>query len=592
MAVQIQLRRGTATQWSSSNPILAIGELGVETNTSLFKVGDGINRWLNRPYALYQMADTGSYISSSAIFDYQIYNLTSSNSISASYSIQSIYSDTASYISSSATFDYQIYNLTSSNSIQSIYAESASWVSASVKIIASDTASYISSSAIFDYQIYNLTSSNSISTSYALYSDQSQNATQSIYAESASWVSASVKITTADTASYITGGPFTITVTDPINNSDASTKKYVDERLSQNSVFYLSATSSGIGFDYLMILTDSNPSTITLSTGSVGNNDYVFSWITQPNIPNVTILPEGLYHIDHTTRKTGGVNTCSIYPEIYIADLNGVEYYEVGTTSTPSTLTTTFTRFTDYIAVTSPVTMSVTDRLVVKLKIADTGNDTIETQVEGNTLSHFGTPISNANFITNIATSSVSISASYALTSSYTTTASYSISASNAFTSSYAITASNSISASYALTSSYATTASYSVSSSYASVSPLGCVLALCAAYTPIASGSDVAEIPVPYSPRDGISSINWNVRRLNMRVQTAGTSSVVNIEKSTTTNGFVASTIGILTLESGSYEAYNSSSLGTINSGDKIRFNVTTLGTAQNWTITTELGQ
>lgn len=41
MAVTIQLRRGTAAQWSSANTVLAEGELGYETDTGFLKVGDG-----------------------------------------------------------------------------------------------------------------------------------------------------------------------------------------------------------------------------------------------------------------------------------------------------------------------------------------------------------------------------------------------------------------------------------------------------------------------------------------------------------------------------------------------------------------------
>jgi len=53
MAVQIQLRRGTATQWantSTGNPILAVGEMALETDTNLFKVGDGYRHWNDLPY--------------------------------------------------------------------------------------------------------------------------------------------------------------------------------------------------------------------------------------------------------------------------------------------------------------------------------------------------------------------------------------------------------------------------------------------------------------------------------------------------------------------------------------------------------------
>lgn len=41
----IQLRRGTAAQWSTSNPILAAAELGWEQDTGEFKVGNGTTVW-------------------------------------------------------------------------------------------------------------------------------------------------------------------------------------------------------------------------------------------------------------------------------------------------------------------------------------------------------------------------------------------------------------------------------------------------------------------------------------------------------------------------------------------------------------------
>ena len=45
MAVQIQLRRGTAAQWTSANPILAEGEMGVELDTGKWKFGNGTSTW-------------------------------------------------------------------------------------------------------------------------------------------------------------------------------------------------------------------------------------------------------------------------------------------------------------------------------------------------------------------------------------------------------------------------------------------------------------------------------------------------------------------------------------------------------------------
>jgi hypothetical protein len=45
MATKIQSRRGTAAQWTAVNPILAQGEIGYETDTGKFKVGDGSTAW-------------------------------------------------------------------------------------------------------------------------------------------------------------------------------------------------------------------------------------------------------------------------------------------------------------------------------------------------------------------------------------------------------------------------------------------------------------------------------------------------------------------------------------------------------------------
>ena len=53
MAVQIQFRRGTSIEWANTqtgNPILAEAEMGIETDTSLFKIGDGVSRWNDLPY--------------------------------------------------------------------------------------------------------------------------------------------------------------------------------------------------------------------------------------------------------------------------------------------------------------------------------------------------------------------------------------------------------------------------------------------------------------------------------------------------------------------------------------------------------------
>jgi len=50
MATRMQQRRGTASQWTTANPVLAAGEIGFETDTSKFKIGDGSSAWSTLPY--------------------------------------------------------------------------------------------------------------------------------------------------------------------------------------------------------------------------------------------------------------------------------------------------------------------------------------------------------------------------------------------------------------------------------------------------------------------------------------------------------------------------------------------------------------
>jgi hypothetical protein len=46
----MQQRRGTAAQWTAANPVLGAGEIGFETDTGKFKIGDGTNQWGSLDY--------------------------------------------------------------------------------------------------------------------------------------------------------------------------------------------------------------------------------------------------------------------------------------------------------------------------------------------------------------------------------------------------------------------------------------------------------------------------------------------------------------------------------------------------------------
>ena len=50
MAVKLQVRRGTAANWTSANTTLSAGEFGLETDTGKLKIGTGSTAWNSLPY--------------------------------------------------------------------------------------------------------------------------------------------------------------------------------------------------------------------------------------------------------------------------------------------------------------------------------------------------------------------------------------------------------------------------------------------------------------------------------------------------------------------------------------------------------------
>jgi hypothetical protein len=61
VVTQIQNRRDTAANWTSANPTLGAGELGFETDTLKFKIGNGSSTWSALNYSnpgIYQSTPT------------------------------------------------------------------------------------------------------------------------------------------------------------------------------------------------------------------------------------------------------------------------------------------------------------------------------------------------------------------------------------------------------------------------------------------------------------------------------------------------------------------------------------------------------
>lgn len=56
----IKLRRGTAAEWTTANPVLSAGEMGIETDTNRSKYGDGTTAWSSLSYTVGDSSGIGS----------------------------------------------------------------------------------------------------------------------------------------------------------------------------------------------------------------------------------------------------------------------------------------------------------------------------------------------------------------------------------------------------------------------------------------------------------------------------------------------------------------------------------------------------
>jgi hypothetical protein len=90
MATKIQLRRDTSANWTSINPTLFSGEVGFETNTGKFKIGNGSTVWSSLDYFGGEV-DLSEYITASSASITYLTQTSASNTYLAQTSASSTY---------------------------------------------------------------------------------------------------------------------------------------------------------------------------------------------------------------------------------------------------------------------------------------------------------------------------------------------------------------------------------------------------------------------------------------------------------------------------------------------------------------------
>jgi hypothetical protein len=65
MATKIQVRRDSLADWTTINPVLSEGEIGFETDSGKFKIGNGSSTWSTLDYFL-DSSDLSGYLTASS----------------------------------------------------------------------------------------------------------------------------------------------------------------------------------------------------------------------------------------------------------------------------------------------------------------------------------------------------------------------------------------------------------------------------------------------------------------------------------------------------------------------------------------------
>lgn len=184
----------------------------------------------------------------------------------------------------------------------------------------------------------------------------------------------------------------------PTASNHLVTKEYVDQAISFISEYFFNNTASSIGGIYykmLESLTGEAESTFTSGSLGAGDNQALFNFATDANIPGAVTLQSGVYPAHIHAEKTAGTKPAKIYFIIYTRATDTTETPRA--TSETSDYITTKTAIDLHATVTSDVTIAATDRIIIKwfANVEATGSDaTIALYAEGVDASSLAVPTS------------------------------------------------------------------------------------------------------------------------------------------------------------------------------------------------------
>lgn len=153
-------------------------------------------------------------------------------------------------------------------------------------------------------------------------------------------------------------------------------------------VYEFANIASGVSSYYESVwLANYTANTVTTITGSATTTPTnIVSFITESGYPGITVLPTGTILVRVESTKDSGPQGYHVYAEIYKYTTGAVETL-LATTDESSTTTQNTSVQQNLIAyITTPVTLAVTDRIVVKVyAVMDSGAATIGITFDNNT---------------------------------------------------------------------------------------------------------------------------------------------------------------------------------------------------------------
>lgn len=234
MATRMQQRRGTASQWTTANPILNAGEFGWESDTNKFKIGDGTNHWADLDYFIDANSTANPSFGTSIVFEgatadsyettLQVTDPTDDRTITLPNA-----TGTVALLDATQTLTNKSISLTN-NTLTGSAAEFNTALSDANFVTTGDTGT-VTSTMIADGTIVNGDINASAAIAYSKLSltgsivDADVNASAAIAQSKISNLTTDLSAKAPLASPTFTG---TVTVPAPTNSTDAATKAYVD----------------------------------------------------------------------------------------------------------------------------------------------------------------------------------------------------------------------------------------------------------------------------------------------------------------------------------------------------------------------------